>query len=94
MLAQPRLPGGISAAVRSSFERSADELDRSLLGPLDLDGQRLVLVSTGSGLTVFMTQSWQLLLFWGVFVGVGPGGHVMVQQKRRPVKATPLQLRR
>lgn len=33
----------------------------------------LVLVSAGSGLTVFMTASWQLLLCWGVLVGVGTG---------------------
>jgi predicted MFS family arabinose efflux permease len=33
----------------------------------------LFLVATGSGLTVFMTQSWQLLLFWGVLVGLGTG---------------------
>jgi MFS family permease len=37
----------------------------------------LVLVAAGSGLTVFMTQSWQLLLFWGVFVGVGTGSMSM-----------------
>jgi tetratricopeptide (TPR) repeat protein len=47
VLAQPRLPGGLFAAVRSSFERSAAELDRSLLAPLHADGQRLVVVSTG-----------------------------------------------
>ncbi|MET8148436.1 MFS transporter [Actinoplanes sp. NPDC049668] len=33
----------------------------------------LVLVSAGSGLTVFMTQSWQLVLCWGVLVGLGTG---------------------
>ncbi|GAA2972769.1 MFS transporter [Actinokineospora diospyrosa] len=33
----------------------------------------LVLVAAGSGLTVFMTASWQLLLLWGVLVGVGTG---------------------
>ncbi|MGW5054276.1 MFS transporter [Actinokineospora sp. NPDC004072] len=33
----------------------------------------LLLVAAGSGLTVFMTASWQLLLFWGIFVGVGTG---------------------
>ncbi|TVT58817.1 MFS transporter [Amycolatopsis rhizosphaerae] len=33
----------------------------------------LVLVAAGSGLTVFMTQSWQLLLCWGVLVGTGTG---------------------
>ncbi|WP_054055010.1 MFS transporter [Alloactinosynnema sp. L-07] len=33
----------------------------------------LLLISLGSGLTVFMTASWQLVLLWGVFVGVGAG---------------------
>src|SRR5690349_3214905 len=33
----------------------------------------LVLVSAGSGLTVFMQQSWQLVLCWGVLVGLGTG---------------------
>ncbi|GAA1969456.1 MFS transporter [Amycolatopsis minnesotensis] len=33
----------------------------------------LVLVACGSGFTVFMTASWQLLLCWGVLVGVGTG---------------------
>ncbi|NUT37450.1 MAG: MFS transporter [Hamadaea sp.] len=33
----------------------------------------LVLVSLGSGMTVFMTASWQLILCWGVLVGVGTG---------------------
>lgn len=33
----------------------------------------LVLVAAGSGLTVIMTASWQLLLCWGVLVGVGTG---------------------
>jgi MFS family permease len=33
----------------------------------------LALVALGSGLTVFMTASWQLVLFWGVFVGLGTG---------------------
>jgi MFS family permease len=37
----------------------------------------LVLVAAGSGLTVFMTQSWQLILFWGVLVGVGTGSMSM-----------------
>ncbi|MEP7178733.1 MAG: hypothetical protein ABI775_06565, partial [Pseudonocardiales bacterium] len=47
VLARPRLAGGLSAAVRGSFERSVVGLDRSLLGPLELDGQRLIIVSTG-----------------------------------------------
>ncbi|MGY1601787.1 MFS transporter [Geodermatophilus sp. SYSU D00815] len=33
----------------------------------------LVLTATGSGLTVFMTASWQLLLLWGFLVGIGTG---------------------
>ncbi|WP_435156268.1 MFS transporter [Amycolatopsis sacchari] len=33
----------------------------------------LVLVAAGSGLTVFMNASWQLLLCWGVLVGTGTG---------------------
>ena len=33
----------------------------------------LLLVSVGSGLTVFMTASWQLILLWGVLVGLGTG---------------------
>jgi len=33
----------------------------------------LVLVASGSGLTVWMTQAWQLYLYWGVLVGFGTG---------------------
>ncbi|WP_237720014.1 MFS transporter [Streptomyces xiaopingdaonensis] len=33
----------------------------------------LLLVSAGSGLTVLMAYSWQLLLLWGLLVGVGTG---------------------
>lgn len=33
----------------------------------------LLLVSAGSGLTVFMTASWQLVLSWGLLVGLGTG---------------------
>src|SRR5262249_59916316 len=36
-------------------------------------GTALVLVAAGSGLTVFMSASWQLVLFWGVLVGLGTG---------------------
>lgn len=38
----------------------------------------LVLVAAGSGLTVFMTASWQLVLLWGVFVGLGTGSMALV----------------
>src|SRR5206468_4273692 len=33
----------------------------------------LLVTATGSGLTVFMTASWQLVLLWGVLVGLGTG---------------------
>ncbi len=33
----------------------------------------LLLVSAGSGLTLLMTRSWQLMLCWGVLVGLGTG---------------------
>lgn len=37
----------------------------------------LLLVSAGSGLTVFMEDAWQLVLLWGVLVGVGTGSMSM-----------------
>ena len=37
----------------------------------------LLLVAAGSGLTVFMTSSWQLLVLWGVLVGLGTGSMSM-----------------
>jgi sugar phosphate permease len=37
----------------------------------------LVMVALGSGLTVFMTAAWQLILCWGVLVGVGAGSMSM-----------------
>ncbi|WP_222932931.1 MFS transporter [Nocardia yunnanensis] len=37
----------------------------------------LVLIAGGSGLTVFMTQTWQLMATWGVLVGVGVGSMSM-----------------
>jgi MFS family permease len=33
----------------------------------------LMLIASGSALSVFMTASWQLVLLWGVLVGVGTG---------------------
>src|SRR5690242_2357346 len=33
----------------------------------------LLLITAGSALSVFMTASWQLVLLWGVLVGVGTG---------------------
>jgi MFS family permease len=37
----------------------------------------LLLVSAGSGLTVFMTRPWQLMATWGLLVGVGVGSMSM-----------------
>jgi MFS family permease len=37
----------------------------------------LLMVAAGSGLTVFMTASWQLVLLWGVIVGLGTGSMAM-----------------
>jgi sugar phosphate permease len=33
----------------------------------------LVVVSAGSGFTVFMKSSWELIIYWGVLVGLGTG---------------------
>ncbi|MFF0449750.1 MFS transporter [Streptomyces sp. NPDC004609] len=33
----------------------------------------LTVIAVGSGLTVFMTASWQLMLYWGILVGFGSG---------------------
>jgi MFS family permease len=38
----------------------------------------LTLVAAGSGLTVLMTASWQLVLCWGVLVGLGTGSMALV----------------
>jgi len=38
----------------------------------------LLTVSAGSGLTIFMNQSWQLDLLWGVVVGTGTGSMATV----------------
>lgn len=37
----------------------------------------LVMVAVGSGLTVFMTQPWQLVACWGLLVGIGTGSMSM-----------------
>lgn len=37
----------------------------------------LLLVALGSGLTVFMTEPWHLIMTWGVLVGVGTGSMSM-----------------
>ncbi len=33
----------------------------------------MALIALGSGLTVFMTAAWQLVMLWGVLVGLGAG---------------------
>ena len=38
----------------------------------------LVLIASGTGLTVFMTQPWQLVLLWGVVAGLGVGSTALV----------------
>jgi predicted MFS family arabinose efflux permease len=38
----------------------------------------LLMVALGSGLTVFMTESFQLLVTWGVLIGLGTGSMAMV----------------
>ncbi|WP_074851144.1 MFS transporter [Gordonia westfalica] len=38
----------------------------------------LVLVACGAGGSVFMTASWQLLLFWGLLIGTGTGSMALV----------------
>lgn len=38
----------------------------------------LALIGFGTGLTVFMTEVWQLVLLWGVFVGLGTGSLALV----------------
>ena len=38
----------------------------------------LALIVTGTGLTLVMTASWQLVLLWGVLVGLGTGATALV----------------
>jgi MFS family permease len=38
----------------------------------------LILVAAGSGLTIFVDQGWQLMLTWGLLIGVGTGSMAMV----------------
>jgi sugar phosphate permease len=38
----------------------------------------LILIALGTGLTLTMTQAWQLALYWGVFVGIGTGALALV----------------
>lgn len=38
----------------------------------------LTLVALGAGGSVLMTASWQLLIFWGLFIGLGTGSMALV----------------
>ena len=38
----------------------------------------LLLVAAGSGLSIFVTQGWQLVLTWGLLIGLGTGSMAMV----------------
>lgn len=38
----------------------------------------LALIATGTGLTLVMTASWQLVILWGVLVGLGVGSTALV----------------
>ncbi|MBK4347570.1 MFS transporter [Lacisediminihabitans changchengi] len=38
----------------------------------------LLLIAAGSGLSIFVTESWQLLLTWGVLIGLGTGSMALV----------------
>ncbi len=38
----------------------------------------LLLISLGSGLSIFVRESWQLLLTWGVLIGLGTGSMALV----------------
>ena len=49
----------------------------------------LGVVAAGSGLTVFMTASWQLVLCWGVLVGLGTGSMALVSRPPSPTAGSP-----
>lgn len=38
----------------------------------------LLLISAGAGLSIFVTQSWMLVLTWGVLIGLGTGSMALV----------------
>lgn len=42
----------------------------------------LLLITTGSALSITMTASWQLVLLWGVLVGIGTGSISMGFSRR------------
>ncbi len=58
--------GPFAAALMASFG-----LRRTVLGAL-------ALMSLSTGASLFMSESWQLILTWGVFSGIGSGAVAMV----------------
>ena len=48
------------------------------LGIRQVTSFALLLVAAGSGLTIFVTSGWQLVLTWGVLIGLGTGSMAMV----------------
>src|SRR3978361_1650556 len=48
------------------------------LGIRRVTSAALVLVAAGSGLTVFVRQGWELVLTWGLLIGIGTGSMAMV----------------
>lgn len=81
ILAQSRVPAALMAAVRGSFERSVAELDRTLLAPLRVEGERLVVVSTG----VLGQLPWGALpSLRGVPVVVAPSATAWLSAHQRP----------
>jgi len=38
----------------------------------------MLLIACGTGLTIYMSASWQLILLWGLLVGLGTGGTALV----------------
>lgn len=49
-----------------------------LYGPRRVSITTVILILIGTGCTLFMRESWHLLVFWGVIVGAGSGGMSMV----------------
>jgi CHAT domain-containing protein len=47
VLAQPQLPANLATAIRKGLNRATAELDKQLVAPLDVAGDRVVFVSTG-----------------------------------------------
>lgn len=71
VLAKSLLPGAVRSAVESSARRSVDTLDNALVRPLGVEGDELVIVSTG----VLGQLPWGLLpSLRGVPVVVAPSG--------------------